>query len=70
MGFFGEILHQEWHVNTGNLNSSGKVVEWGETLMQWLSLLLDVGQVPPSLSAMSNPALKKSFVSQECMSPI
>ena len=28
---FGEILHQKWQVK-GNLNSSGKAVEWGETL--------------------------------------
>ena len=48
MRFFGEILHQEWHVNTENLNSSGEVVEWGETLMQWLSPLLDFGPVPHS----------------------
>ena len=47
-GYLVRFLHQsgKWK---GMLNSSIKAVEWGETLMQWLSLLVDFGQVTRSL---------------------
>ena len=66
-GIFGEILHQKWQVNTGNLKSSGKVVERGETLMQWLSLLLDFGQFPPPWVPCQTLLMKKvSFPKNVC----
>ena len=47
-GYLVRFLHQsgKWK---GMLNSSSKAVEWGDTLMQWLSLLVDFGQVTPTL---------------------